>query len=298
MNWDDLRLFLAVARSGSISGGARRLALQHSTVSRRMRKFEQELGARLLDKTRTGLRLTAAGERLLAAAERMEHEALAVDGALAGGEAALCGTLRVTAINNMASGILMPLFADFSRRHPAVELHLVVSNDDARLAQREADVAIRLTDSPPGNLVGRRLCRVASTVYAAPRYMAALRRAGGEPAWLGVECCGFHRAWTRRACGGRTRGLYLDDTLLTQAALREGMGLAILPCFLGDADPALERYCEPERAWDLGLWLLLHPDLRRSARVLAFRDHMAAGVAALAARFEGIAPNPRTAARA
>jgi DNA-binding transcriptional LysR family regulator len=288
VNWDDLRLFLAVARSGSISGGARMLDLQHSTLSRRMRKLEDDLGVRLFEKKRNGFELTLAGENLQTAAQRMESEALGIDGALSGKDLRLVGPLRVTAIGNMATTVLMPMFAAFSRRYPEVTLHVMVSNSDASLAQREADVAIRLTNSPVDTLVGKRIVTVASAIYGGARYLEALRESGSVPQWLGVECCVFHKSWTKQACGDQAHRFFVDDTLLTQAALREGVGISILPCFMGDPDPALARYGEPDPAWDLGLWILLHPDLKRTARVLAFRDHMVEAITAERDLFEGL----------
>lgn len=287
MNWDDLRVFLAVARSGSISSGAKLLDLQHSTVSRRTRKLEQDLGVRLFDKVLSGYALTTAGENLMQAASRMEREVLAVDGALSGRDLKPSGPLRVTAIDNMATTVLMPMLSEFSRRYPEVTLHLMVSNSDVSLAQREADVAIRLTNTPPDTLIGKRVTMVASAIYGSPNYIEQLRKHGGEAQWLGVECCGFHKSWTKQACGDQLHRFYVDDTLLTQAALREGMGVSILPCFMGDPDPALARYAEPRTEWDLGLWILLHPDLKRTARVLAFRDHMMAAIKARSDLFEG-----------
>lgn len=287
MDWDDLRLFLAVAREGSISGGARLLGVQHSTVSRRLRALETALGARLLERKKGGYELTAAGESLELAARRMEQEVLAAEGALGGKDTRLTGELRVTAINNMASTVLMPMFASFSRKYPDVELHIVVSNTYASLPQREADIAIRLTNTPSDTLIGKRLVTVASTVYGSRGYLSTLRAEGGKPVWLGVECCGFHRAWTRDACGGQAHNFYLDDTLLTKAALKEGLGVAYLPCFMGDTDPDLERYCPPDPQLNLGLWLLFHPDLKRTARVLAFRDHMVGEAESARDLFEG-----------
>jgi DNA-binding transcriptional LysR family regulator len=287
VNWDDLRLFLAVARSGSISSGARQLDLQHSTVSRRMRKLEQDLGVRLFDKVQSGYALTTAGENLMQAAGRMEREVLLVDGVLAGEDLKPAGPLRVTAIDNMATTVLMPMFTGFSRRYPEVTLHLMVSNSDASLAQREADVAIRLSNTPPDTLIGKRVVTVSSAIYGSPEYIEQVRNDGGEPEWLGVECCVFHKSWTRQACGGHPHRFYVDDTLLTQAALREGMGVSILPCFMGDPDPALARFAEPQPEWDLGLWILLHPDLKRTARVLAFRDHMMEAIQAQSDLFAG-----------
>lgn len=287
MNWDDLRLFLAVARSGSISGAASHLGVQHSTVSRRMRALENNLGVRLIERKTGGYELTVAGENLRQAASRMESEVLEVDGALSGKDANLVGSLRVTAINNMATTVLMPMFASFSKAYPDVELHIMVSNMDASLAQREADVAIRLTNTPPDTLIGNEVTRVASTIYAGRDYHAKLLEQGGEPKWLGAECCGFHRTWTKQACSGSQHNFSVDDTLLTLAAIRQNLGVGILPCFMGDTDPELVRYCEPEPGWELGLWLLLHPDLRRTLRVLVFRDHMAEAIRAQKSLFNG-----------
>jgi DNA-binding transcriptional LysR family regulator len=287
MNWDDLKVFLAVARSGAISGAAAQLGVQHSTVSRRMRQFERQLGARLLERKRGRYELTPAGEEVREAAARIEREVLGVDSALLGQDALLVGPLRVAALNNMAATALMPMFASFTRRHPRVELHVIVSNLDASLPQREADVAIRLTDTPSETLIGKRVVTVASAVYGSRAYLEALRRDGGEPDWLGVNCCDFHRSWTRQACRGLPHRFFSDDTQLTQAALRQGLGVAYLPCFMGDADPLLQRYRDPDPAHDLGLWVLLHPDLKRTARVLAFRDHMVGEIVAQRGLFEG-----------
>ncbi len=274
MNWDDFRLFLAVARTGSISGGARQLGVQHSTVSRRLRSLEEQLGARLIERKKTGYELTVAGENIKQSALRIEREMLGVDEALLGKDANLVGPLKVTAINNMASSVLMPMFARFSNEHPQVELHIIVSNMDASLSQREADIAIRMTNSPTDTLIGKRLLTVSSTIYGSREYLGNIRRQSAEPKWIGVNCCAFHKAWTKQHCHHQSHNFYSDDTLLTLSAIKEGLGVSYLPCFMGDADPLLQRYCEPDAQHDLGLWILLHPDLKRTARVLAFRDHM------------------------
>ena len=142
MNWDDLKLFLAVARTGSISGAAKQL------VSRRIRSFEEKLGTRLLERKTGRYELTQAGENVKEASSRIEREVLGVDGALLGKDTQQVGPLKVAALNNMASTVFMPMFASFSKGKPQVELHIIVSNIDASLSQREADVAIRLTNTP------------------------------------------------------------------------------------------------------------------------------------------------------
>jgi molybdate transport repressor ModE-like protein len=292
MNWDDLRLFLAVARAGSISGGAKQLGVQHSTVSRRLRKLEEKLGTRLIERKRSGYELTPAGENVKQVAVQIESDVLGVDGTLCGSDSHLTGPLRVTAINNMASSILMPMFASFCKAFPRIDLHVVVSNSDASLSQREADLAIRLTNTPTDTLIGKKLVTVASTIYGSRAYLEQVRSAGEEPDWIGVECCGFHKAWTKDACGDQTYNFNSDDTLLTLSAIKEGLGISYLPCFMGDGDPSLVRYRDPDPAHNLGLWVLVHPDLKRTARVLAFRQHLTASIGEKSALIEGKCPAP------
>ncbi|NNJ97484.1 MAG: LysR family transcriptional regulator [Gammaproteobacteria bacterium] len=287
MNWDDLRIFLAVARTGSVSGAAKQLQVQHSTVSRRLRKLEEKLGARLVERKNTGYELTTAGENVRQTAHRMETEVLHVDAAVLGEDANMVGPLKVAAINNMASTVLMPMFASFSQTYPQVDLHIVVSNTDASLSQREADMAIRLTNTPTDALIGKRLVTVVSTVYGSRDYLQQLDKKGDDPKWIGVNCCLFHKSWTKHACGEQSHNFYSDDTLLTLSAIRQGLGISYLPCFMGDTDPQLERYCEPDPSHNLGLWILLHPDLKRTSRVLAFRNHMDRSVKEIKDLFEG-----------
>jgi molybdate transport repressor ModE-like protein len=287
MQWDDLRIFLAVAREGSISGAAKRMSVEHSTVSRRMKALEDQLGARLIERKKSGYELTEAGEELKIAAAKMEIEALEIEGVLAGQENRIAGELRVTAINNMASSVLMPIFASFSRKYPEIALHIQVSNKYVRLAERDADIAIRLTNTPLDTLVGTKLTNVASAIYGERSYVSALQRNQAAPKWLGVECCAYHQSWTSVACPEHDHNFIVDDTLLTLAALREGLGLAYLPCFMGDSDNLLGRYQDPHPTHDLGLWLLYHPDLRRTKRVTAFRQHMIEKVGGQTDLFEG-----------
>ncbi len=290
MNWDDMKLFLAVARSGSISGGAKQLGVRHSTVSRRLRSMEEKLGTRLIERKKSGYELTVAGEQIKQSAMHMEREMLGVNETLLGKDANLVGPLRVSAINNMASSILMPIFARFSEKHPQVELHIAVSNLDVSLAQREADVAIRLTNSPTDTLIGKRMLTVSSTIYGNRQYLENIRQQASEPKWIGVNCCQFHKTWTKQYCRHQSHTFYSDDTLLTLSAIREGLGVSYLPCFMGDADPLLKRYSDPDPQHDLGLWILLHPDLKRTARVLAFRDYMIKNIQEKCDLFEGRMP--------
>lgn len=287
MNWDDLRIFLAVARMGSFSSAAKYLKVQQSTVSRRIRSMEKKLGARLVERNKTGYELTNAGNNVKKAAIRIEIEVLGVDSTVSGKDTNLAGSLRVATINDMTPLILMPAFARFSHTYPGVNLQIVASNSDSSLAKREADVAIRLTNTPAFTLVGKRLVTVVSTVYGSRDYLQHIRRQKLEPKWIGVECCDFHRSWTKQACGQQPHNFYCSDSFLTQAAIQEGLGVAFLPCFIGDENPELERYCEPDPSHNLGLWILFHPDLKGTTRILAFRDHMSESIDEIRQSFEG-----------
>lgn len=182
------------------------------------------------------------------------------------------------------------MFASFSMKNPHIELHIEVSNKYVSLAERQADIAIRLTNDPVETLIGARLTTIASTVYGGSVYLQHLRASGEAPKWLGVECCGFHYAWTHKACLDHRYSFFVDDTLLTIAALEQGLGLAYLPCFMGDSNVSLERFNDPDPQLELGLWLLYHPDLRHTRRIVAFREHMLNQIKEQFPLFEGRRP--------
>ncbi|MEN8196747.1 MAG: LysR family transcriptional regulator, partial [Pseudomonadota bacterium] len=178
MDWDDLRFFLAVAHKGSIRAAAAALGVNHSTVSRRIDGFERKLGVRLFERLPTGYLVTPAGEDMMQSARRMEEEAAAIDRRVAGRDHRLSGPLRVTMPDSLAQKLLMPDIVAFSDRHPEIELELVISYVFADLNKREADVAIRMANDPPGHLVGRRVVRQAKAVYASRDYLARHDPAG------------------------------------------------------------------------------------------------------------------------
>jgi DNA-binding transcriptional LysR family regulator len=293
MNWDDARIFLAVAREGSFSKAAKKLGVQHSTVSRRIRMLEEKLATSLVERKLTGFSLTEAGMELEHSARRIEREVLAIEGVIGGQSDDVAGELRVTAIANMASTVLMPIFARFSIANPKIELNLQVTNNNLHLAKRDADVALRQTNTPLDTLIGTRLTIVASAVYGSVEYCAALRAGRIEEKWIGVECCEYHRDWTKQARPRTHHEFCSDDMLLTVAAMKDGLGVAYLPCFLGDSDPVLTRFRQPEKKHDLGLWLLYHRDLRNNKRVILFREHMRREIRGAVALFEGTTPTSK-----
>lgn len=290
MNWDDARLILAFAREGSFSAAAKRLGVRHSTVSRRIHALEKRLATPLVERSSKGYVLTRAGEELKISAYRIEQELLSFEAANTGESDQAAGELRVTAIANMASSVLMPFFATFSAAHPSIDLRVEVTNDSVRLAERDADVALRQTNTPDETLVGTRLTTVASAVYGAASYCAEIKAGQAKENWVGVDCCEYHRTWTKKACPQAEHSIYVDETSLTAAALREGLGVGYLPCFMGDTDPVLVRYHEPQKQHELGLWFLYHRDLRNTKRVTLFREHMQQEIKKAITLFEGSVP--------
>ncbi len=287
MNWDDLKIFLAVARCGTMSGAAKQLNVQHSTVSRRVRALEKQLDINLLSRSKGSYQLTSAGNKIMRAAARIENEVFGVDNALMSNEALLAGPLRITTNNSMASSIFMRLFDSFCKAYPQIDLHIIASAGVVSLAHREADVAIRWTNSPPESLIGKRITTVASTIYGSAQYIKQHQQEKGTLKWIGAECCSFHRDWTRQSCNHKSFQFNCDDALMIHSAVREGMGVSYLPCFIGDSDPLLERYCPPNQKFDLGLWLLIHPDSRHNSRIVAFRNHIIQNIDEQLHLFEG-----------
>lgn len=148
MQWDDTWIFLAVAREGSFSHAAKRPGVQHSTFTRRIRALEEKLATPLVERKTSGLVLTAAGQELKNSAARIENELLAFEGGVGGQTTEVAGELRITAIANMASTVLMPRLASFNAAYPKIDLGVHVTNNSVRLSEREADVAIRQANKP------------------------------------------------------------------------------------------------------------------------------------------------------
>ncbi|MCH4564517.1 LysR family transcriptional regulator [Halomonas sp. EGI 63088] len=264
LGWDDLRVALAIAEAGSLSGAGRRLGLSHATLFRRLNAIERRLGVRLFERARTGYSPTAAGEELAATAARVEAEVLRAERRLVGRDLRLSGTVRVTTTDTLLMGLLSPILADFRRAHPDIVLEVAVSNQLFNLSQRDADVAVRPSSSPPEHLVGRRVGSIAQAIYA------RADGAGDAAAWIGPDRhLGYAplEAWMADK-GADAHCRYRVDTLLGMlAAVRDGLGRAVLPCYLADAEPSLTRLGEPIPELATELWLLTHPDLRRVARI-------------------------------
>jgi len=279
MNWDDLRVFLTVDSAGSLAGAARALAVNHSTVLRRLNKLESNLAVRLFEHLPTGYTLTAAGEALRDRLHGVEDEIGAAQRQLSGLDTALTGVIRITTTDTLARGLLMPRLAAFSAKHPGIELQLVVNNRFSSLTKREADVALRGSNDPPGHLLGRLAGRMETALYASRAYWRAQRRTR-EPAahtWVALDESLAHLAqarWVAAHVPDERIALRVDSLSAMVDAVRAGLGVGFLLCFLGDRERDLVRVAEPMATLDTQLWILAHPDLRRVARVRACTEFL------------------------
>lgn len=289
LRWDDLRVFLAVARHGSMTAAATELGVNTSTAQRRLTALEAALGARLFDRHPTGTLPTAAGEALLPHAERVEDALLGGVRAIAGHDSAPRGAVHLTAPEALLPFLVEPL-AGLRVDYPDIDLQVSLSDRFLDLSRREADVALRPSRTPPEDAVGRRVASVSWSVY-----IGAFAR---EPDLSALPWVCFSDALSRLDAVQWWRAHHQgDDVLMTVnsvPAMHRVVACApcrgLLPCFVGDADPTLSRAGPLLPGAESGLWLLLHPDLRRAARVRAVVDRLWESLRADVDLFEGRRP--------
>lgn len=275
-DWDDLRFFLAVGAQGSISGAAKHLGTSHSTVLRRLGSLEQKLGARLLERLPSGYVMTAAGEQLR---ERLSGVAERIEGAhrqLSGLDTRPSGTIRVTSTDTLMHGLLPPLLADFRTAHPAFQLQVVINNAFLRLTKREADVAIRPSSRPPQHLVGRKVGRIQTALYASKAYWRAHRgKPLDEQDWVVPDESLGHLAqaeWAIEHVSAQRVAVSIDSLVGMMSAVRAGMGVGMLLTLLAAGDDQLVRIAEPDAQLDTEVWILTHADLKHVPRIRLFTD--------------------------
>jgi DNA-binding transcriptional LysR family regulator len=291
--WDDFRLVYAIADARSLPGAAQLLGINHSTVFRRLGQIEKALGATLFERRRAGYSLTPAGEEMVALAQQIDENITSFTRKIARQEIAPAGELRVTTNDSLLIHLLTPLFAAFRRQCRDVRLDVVLANQALNLSKRDADVAIRATDKPPENLVGRRVATIAWALYGCAAHTA--------PATVDLKKP-YEHDWVSLADQLATlkvvkfvqervppqRIVYKVNTVLGLAeAIEAGLGLGHLPCFIGDRCPGLVRLALPDPNFAADLWLLTHPDLRHSPRVRVFLDFVATEIAKQRQLIEG-----------
>jgi len=284
--WDDLRVFLAVVRRGTLTEAAVDLGINPSTVHRRLAQLEAALGARLFDRSAAGLSPTAAGEAMTPLAERIEEDVAALWTAVAGQDARPRGTVRLTAPESMLPRLVEPL-AGFRRDFPEIELLVEFSDRFVDLGRREADVAVRPAPEAPEQAAGRRVSAVAWTVYAARGH------ASQELPWVRYAF-DLTRLLAARWQASRDDGaaaMAVNSVPAMHEVIACSPCRGLLPCFVGDADPVLIRLDDPIPEAESQLWLLAHPDLRRTTRVRVLLDALWDALVAERDLFEGRRPS-------
>jgi DNA-binding transcriptional LysR family regulator len=273
LDWDDLHILLAIAETGSLNAAAARLSVNHTTVLRRLSAIEKRLGTALFERSPSGQALTPAIESALPALTRMAEAALEAERRFLGAVTALGGTLRVTTTDTIAVTLAGDLIGAFRQLHPDVSVELTTSNVFANLTRREADVAIRPASSVPETLVGRRVGPIAFAVYTSAGHQST----DAHP-WIGLDDSLASSAIARWLAANVSAGFAArcDSLVAARELTAAGLGRAVLPRYLGDADPRLQLVSHLDIAGEL--WILAHADLARSARVRAFTafafDHL------------------------
>jgi DNA-binding transcriptional LysR family regulator len=307
-NWNDLRYLLAVAEGGTLSAAARRLRVDETTVARRLAAAEAALGARLFERVDGAMRPTQAGEAAIAHAERIEREVQALHGRIAGADAAVAGTVRLTAVPIVVNRLLVPALPALLAAHPLLRLELIAEPRNLSLTKREADIALRLArPRGGGTAVARRIGRLDYAVYGPSPDLPSPAEAGSAKAgelrrtsgpgdgdadalpWITYEE-GLDELPQAKWIAAATRGaatppaLMAGDAETIPAAVRAGLGKSLLPCAVAEREPGLRRLGDVASVLSRELWLLVHADLRRLARIAAVIKWIERTVQGLAVR--------------
>jgi molybdate transport repressor ModE-like protein len=273
LEWSDLKVFLAMTDFGSVRNAAKKLGVSYSTVSRHIANLERDLGVRLFDRLPGGYSLTADGADILQEARQIEAQFHAVERRILGQDRKLSGTLKVTLPEILSSSFLMEEIVAFIKQYPDIELDVITSYETLSLNNREADVAIRVTNQPPQDLVGRKLSAYAKANYASRDYLdrVGVENLAENGFWLGWDNDETYPKWvTSSAFPTMPTRHRINDPLLQIGALRNGLGVGSVPCFLADPHPELIRVPDNRVQESHQVWLLTHQDLRQTSRVNVF----------------------------
>jgi len=272
-DWDDIRIFLQVIQSGSLTQAAQQLSINQSTVSRRISNLERQLGSQLFERSRgAGLVLTSAGEQVWQFAEPMNDNAHAIARGVLRNASELRGSVSITSTDVASQILTIPSFVACARRYPQLELNLLVSNDALDLGAREADIALRIAERPPDNAIATKVCSIGLCLYATKDWVEAYQQ--GRRDLPSIEFTHNHpQSKWQQQCLPDTSITYRTNSGSAEFHMtRMGLGVAQLGCILGDTAPELLRLPGFGIDRSHSLWVLSHTDLRTTARVRAVRD--------------------------
>jgi len=273
LDHSDLSLGLALVRGRSLARASEMLQVDVSTVFRSVRRLEAALGIALFEKSRRGYLPTGAAQALAEQAERADQALDAARVALEQGEQVVSGTVRLTCTDAVLHSLLLPALARFMPNYPALTLALATSNEFANLSRRDADIALRLTNSPPEHLVGRCLGNISYAVYGSEEYRQPASRDPARLTWIAPDDSMPDHAtvvWRRQRYPGVVPAYRCSSMLSVAQLTQAGLGVAALSDFLAGDFAGLVRLSEPLGGCDSELWLLTRPDCRalRSVQTL------------------------------
>jgi len=291
IDWDDVRYFLAVSRAGSVRTAAERLGVNHATVLRRIAQLEKQLGAHLFERLPSGYRLTAAGAEVLEFADQMEASSHRLETRVFARDQGVGGPLRVTLAPQFATHLLMPDFATFARMHPDIEMEILSSGELANLTNREADVALRVVyerKTLPLNLHGLKGPAIYGGVYISREGVKDRRAGKPSPSrWIVISTHGVPEWAKEYGVDASAVPFKVNDAEAQIHAVRQGLGVTTLPCFVGDADPLLARVPGSELHLYGTLWLLTHGETRKTKRVQVFVEFLSRRLTEYASLLKG-----------
>ncbi|MDH1521250.1 LysR family transcriptional regulator [Achromobacter mucicolens] len=275
LDWSDVRVFLAIARCGTLGRAAKQLGQTQPTMGRRLRALEEALGHTLFQRTSDGFVLTDDGAAVLAYAERMEEEALGFTRALTGKETQLSGLLRVSSSDWFGIHVLTPVFARFLAQHPGISIELLTDSRLYNLARHEADLLFRIVPFEEPDIIQRKLMRIDYALYGHVDIAPPSPGNGVGHALISMDSAFGSLPdveWIKRMLPG-ARIVFGSNNRGVQARMcAEKSGLAVLPCLLGDMTPGIRRIDLGEAPPGRDVWLGYHRDLRRVARLRALLD--------------------------
>jgi DNA-binding transcriptional LysR family regulator len=283
-DWDDLRYFLAVQRGETLAAASAALRINATTVGRRLTSFEEQIGARLFDRTPDGYVLTPQGRDLLPHAMRMEAEVLAAERSVIGADQRLAGVVRVNATEMLATRFIAPRLTAFHEQHPEITLDLNCTLRSVHLGRREADIALRLSRPHEDNVVTKRLACIRLGLYASPSYVQAFgmpddaeQSLSGHRVLMFADTHSFsvENEWLAGRLDGARIALRSDSVSALYSAAVAGVGIGLVPSAVADPDPALVRIPTRSEPVARDVWQTVHADLQRSPRIRVVLEFLA-----------------------
>ncbi|SDL80466.1 transcriptional regulator, LysR family [Franzmannia pantelleriensis] len=275
LDWNDFRTVLAIAETGSLAGAQKKLSVSHATVFRRLNDIEKQMGVRLFDRHNGIYTPTAAGVEVAATAGRIENDVIDVARRVAGEDYSLTGYIKMATTDSLFSGVLAPATASFMQEYPGIQVEVVVSNFLLDISRHEADVAIFPKMNPPESLIGRKVGTIRQAVYVRSDLYSPDASLSDMP-WVATDKASRYQLLDKWMEGNGLSDkcdFFVNSINGMLAAIRGGVGVGVLPCYLADMDSSLVKWGDVIDEMDSDLWILTHRDYRNVSRVRAFLEY-------------------------